>query len=91
MLQIDFAGVFIKPCLLPFLVVTNWHFSLVGPRSRSQLHMAGTFITFSSDCLVVCVYVCVCVWGGSYFFAMFIDIPSTTVNRELKENTSDVL
>ena len=29
----------------------NSHFSIVGPRSRSQLHMAGTFITFS-NCLV---------------------------------------
>ena len=27
------------------------HFSIVGPRSRSQLPMSGTFITFS-DCLV---------------------------------------
>ena len=30
---------------------TSWHFSIVSPRSRSQLHMAGAFITFS-DCLV---------------------------------------
>ena len=30
---------------------TSWHFSLVDARSRSQLHMAGAFITFS-DCLV---------------------------------------
>ena len=31
---------------------TNRHFSLVDAKSRSQLHMAGAFITFS-DCLVV--------------------------------------
>ena len=30
---------------------TSRHFSLVDARSRSQLHMAGAFITFS-DCLV---------------------------------------
>ena len=30
---------------------TNRHFSLVDARSRSQLHMAGAFITFS-DCVV---------------------------------------
>ena len=29
----------------------NSHFSIVGPRTRSKLHMAGTFITFS-NCLV---------------------------------------
>ena len=29
----------------------SWHFSLVDARSRSHLHMAGAFITFS-DCLV---------------------------------------
>ena len=31
---------------------TRKHFSLVDARSRSQLHMAGAFITFS-DCLVL--------------------------------------
>ena len=30
---------------------TNRHFKLVDARSRSQLHMAGAFFTFS-DCLV---------------------------------------
>ena len=41
--------------LIKLLIVTisrtSWHFSLVDARSRSQLHMAGAFITFS-DCLV---------------------------------------
>ena len=34
---------------------TSWHFSLGDPRSRSELHMAGTFITIS-DCLVKSLY-----------------------------------
>ena len=33
----------------------SWHFSLVGPRSRSQLHMAGAFITLSDG--LVCYLV----------------------------------
>ena len=42
--------IFIKLLILT-ISRTSWHFSHVDATSRSQLHIAGAFITFS-DCLV---------------------------------------